>query len=478
MIRDRNGVSLAWNDSVDSKLTTLSEVPLRHYIEDEGFSNLLGTVSYPKRDKSGYFWQDDYVGVDGLEKYYNDNLSGTKGDRIVEVDVKGEVVRDNVLNNPVDGKVLNLNIDSKVQSIFYNRLSEVVRARGFDGGSGILMDITNGEVIAAASYPDFDNNVFVNATTTEDRKTKNSFLSQKDTPMLNRALSGLYVPGSVVKPFMAYAALKEGVIDEYTNIFSSGQLVIKNKYGGPDTIFRDWKAHGYVDVRSAIAVSSDEYFYQVGGGFKDQVGLGIKRIDQYMSMFGFASTTGVDFIAEKTSIIPTPEWKKKNFEDGDWLLGNTYHSSIGQYGYKTSPIALARSVGIIATGGKIIIPSIARTETSSARPIYSQVLDLNKANLLSVRDGMKKSASEGGTAHYFDNLPFSVGAKTGTAQLGYKNERVNSWSTGYYPYDNPKYVFVFMMENGPSSNTVGASKIMRQVFQDMLDLKLPYVTFN
>ncbi len=482
MIKDRNGVPLAWNDSLDSKLEAKTlAIPKRHYIESEGFSNLLGFVNYPKKDKSGIFWRDDYVGIDGLEKYYNTKLSGEKGERVVELNVKGEIVKDNTLNAAKEGEVLELNIDTKAQSIFYNRLKEVVDAQGFTGGSGVLMDVNSGEVIVAASYPDYNNNIFVNASGTAEQDIKENYLKDKKTPMLNRAISGLYTPGSVVKPFMAYAALNEGVIDQFKSILSTGKLIIKNRYDGPDTIFRDWKAHGYVDAREAIAVSSDEYFYQVGGGYKDQPGLGIKRIDNYMSMFGFASSTGVDFVSEKDGIIPTPEWKKKNFQEGDWLLGNTYHSSIGQYGFKTSPLGLARSIAAVANGGILVTPKIAKVKGDSEFIKKDINLNLDKKYLEIIQEGMNKAASTVGTAHYFEDLPFEVAAKTGTAQLGFKNEKVNSWSTGYYPYNNPgtspKYVFVFMIENGPSTNTVGASKIMRKVFQDMIDADMAYIKF-
>lgn len=483
MIKDRHGVPLAWNDSVDNKtLYADSLIPKRHYFDDPGFSNLLGFVNYPKKDKSGVFWRSEYIGGDGLEKYYNDILSGVSGSRVVETNVKNEIIKDNIMSSPKDGDVLTLSVDSVVQKIFWTRLKEIVDAQGFAGGAAILMDVNNGEVLAATSYPDYNNNIFVNASSSEEHDKKDSYLKDKNTPMLNRAISGLYTPGSVVKPFMAYAALNEGVIGEYDNIFSSGQLVIKNKYGGPDTIFRDWKAHGYVDARKAIAESSDEYFYQVGGGFADQAGLGIARIDRYMSMFGFASSTGIDFVNEKSGIIPTPEWKKKNFKDGDWLLGNTYHSSIGQYGFKTSPIGLATSISIIANGGKVITPSIAKTSTAPTlnkddREVATSTasLDLNKKYLEVVREGMLAASGEKGTAHYFSDLPFKVAAKTGTAQLGFYNEKVNSWSSGYFPYESPKYAFVFMMENGPSTNTVASSKVMRKVFQDMIDLNLDYV---
>jgi penicillin-binding protein 2 len=213
-------------------------------------------------------------------------------------------------------------------------------------------------------------------------------------------------------------------------------------------------------------------FIKLGGGYKDQKGLGISRIGKYMKSFGFASSTGIDLPQEKASIVPGVEWKEKNFKDGVWLLGDTYHASIGQSGFQTSPIGLARSIAIIANGGKVIIPRIASTTNNSVQS-YDMNLDQNILKI--IREGMALTTSETGTAHYFGDLPFKVSAKTGTAQLGARNERVNSWSTGYFPRENPKFVFVFMMEGGPATNKVSASKIMRKVFQDMIDKKMEYV---
>jgi penicillin-binding protein 2 len=468
-IKDRNGVILAWNETDRDSIGT--DIPKRRYVSAAGFSNLLGYVSYPKRDTSGNFWQADFIGMDGVEKQYDQALAGVIGERIYEVSANGKVTKDNIVKFPIGGESLTLNIDSRVQKYFYNHLKEVVDAQNFRGGSAVMMDVNTGDVIAIVSYPEYNNNVYTNATSTEDKAKKQSYLSDKTTPMSNRAIGSGFVPGSVVKPFMAYAALYEGVIDQYKNIFSSGQLVVKNKYGGPDTIFRDWKAHGYTDVRKAIAESSDEYFYQVGGGYQDQEGLGITRIEKYMKAFGFDSVTGIDLPRELVGNIPDPAWKKKNFADGDWLLGDTYHASIGQSGYQTNAIELARSISAIANGGKLVTPKVASTTANNTIDDSKTITDIkiDESILKIVREGMRASAGSEGTAHYFEDLPFKVAAKTGTAQLGYKNEYVNSWSTGYFPYDAPKYAFVFMMEKGPASNTVASSKIMRKVFQDILD---------
>ncbi len=466
VIKDRNGELLVWNEDVTSSTNTISS---RFYTKDLGISSLLGYVSYPKKDKSGHFWQNDYIGSAGLEKKYNDVLSGVNGEKVIEINANGTIAKDNILNKPVDGKNVETNIDARLQKIFYNKLRDVVDVQGFDGGAAVMMNVNTGEVLALVSVPDFDSNIYANATNTEDKKIKNSYLEDVRTPMLNRVINGSYVPGSVVKPFMAYAALYEGVIGEYGNIYSSGQLVIKNKYGGPDTIFRDWKAHGYVDARKAIAESSDEYFYQVGGGYMDQAGIGINKIEKYMKFFGFASSTGIDFPSEKIGIVPSIEWKKKNFAEGDWLLGNTYHTSIGQYGFKTTPLELVRSIAIIANGGRLVIPKILKIKNLEEVITMQTDLKLDQNILKVMREGMRGAAGEGGTAHYFSDLPFKVSAKTGTAQLGFNNERVNSWSSGYWPSENPKYAFVFMMEDGPASNKVASSKIMRHVFGDILE---------
>jgi penicillin-binding protein 2 len=474
VIKDRNGEPLVWNEDISNSTNT---IPNRFYAKDLGISSLLGYVSYPKKDKSGHFWQDDYIGSAGLEKKYNDILSGSNGEKVIEINANGTIAKDNILNKAIDGENVETNIDARLQKIFYNRLRDVVEAQGFDGGAAVMMDVNTGEVLSLVSVPDFDSNIYANATNTEDKIIKNKYLEDVRTPMLNRVINGSYVPGSVVKPFMAYAALYEGVIGEYDNIYSSGQLVIKNKYGGPDTIFRDWKAHGYVDARKAIAQSSDEYFYQIGGGYMDQKGLGINKIEKYMKFFGFASSTGIDFPSEKIGVVPSIEWKKKNFAEGDWLLGNTYHTSIGQYGFKTTPLELVRSIALIANGGKIVIPKIVNTksETEEENQKSAQIdLSLDQKILKIVQEGMRGSAGESGTAHYFSDLPFKVNAKTGTAQLGFNNERVNSWSSGYWPSENPKYAFVFMMEDGPASNKVASSKVMRQVFGDILELAPEY----
>lgn len=473
-IADRNGELLAWNSLYSNNASSTIEekekqkiqddIPKRVYTEELGFSNILGYVSYPKRDQSGVFWQDEYVGKDGVEKQYQKELAGVKGERIIEVTARQQIEAQNVVVYPSHGINLRLTIDKKVQAKLYESMASLAKKASFTGGAGVIMDVRTGEILALTSYPQYDNNVITNAVTKDEKKTVADDLLDKRRKFLNRAISGLFTPGSTVKPFFAYAALAEDIITPEKNIYSSGQLVIKNKYGGPDTVFKDWKAHGYVDMRDAIAESSDEYFYQIGGGYQDQKGLGIARLDTYAQMFGFASTTGIDLPGEEYGVIPTPAWKKKVFDE-DWLLGNTYHSSIGQYGFQVTPLELLRAVASIANNGTLVTPHVllgSRTASTS--------LQLDQEKIKVVQEGMIRAVEgEKGTARALNMKGMDIAAKSGTAELGVSKQLVNSWITGYFPYEDPKYAFVVIMEKGDRTNPYGAVFAARETLEWMRD---------
>ena len=248
-----------------------------------------------------------------------------------------------------------------------------------------------------------------------------------------------------------------------------GSISLPNPYdASKPTVFKDWKAHGYVDMKKALAVSSDVYFYEVGGGFENQKGLGILNIDKYMKMFGFGQALTSPFFSGAAGNIPTPEWKKENFPtDPDWRVGNTYHTSIGQYGFQVSPIQLVRSVASLANGGTLLDPKIIFGENSLTDGTAVN-LNLNQANLKIVRDGMRDGViKDYGVAKGLNSVDYTVAAKTGTAELGVYKQFVNSWVTGFFPYEDPKYAFVIIMEKGPVTNTTGALSVMRQVLDYM-----------
>ncbi len=458
-IADRTGKLLAWNTT---GTTTLNEVPKRVYTEIPGFAHILGYVSYPKKDSSGVFWQQEYIGKDGVEKQYQDLLQGVPGEQVVGVNAQGDVEASNVTIDPTNGDNLRLTIDAGVQEKLYESIKSLADGYGYVAGSGVIMDVHTGEVLALTNYPQYDNNLLTNASSSAEKAQVASDLNDSRHKFLNRAVAGLFTPGSTVKPFMGLAALMEGVITPEKQILSTGALVIKNKYGGPDSVFKDWKAHGWTDLRKALAESSDEYFYQVGGGYMDQKGLGIAKIDQYARMFGFATTTGIDLPGEQYGTIPTPEWKEKIFNES-WLLGDTYHTAIGQYGFQLTPIELARADAALVNGGKLVTPHVLL-----GLPPESTSLALPEKDLQVIREGMRQGVTQGiGGALNISGV--EVASKSGTAELGVKKDMINSWITGFFPYDHPRYVFVVMMEKGSIHNTHGAIFAAREVIEWMRD---------
>ncbi len=469
-IYDRNKVPLAWNvlsetdanwaDAPSKEGKSLNDFPERRYVEDQGFGHLLGYLSYPAKDTSGFYYKKDFEGKDGIEEAYNKEINGTPGTKIAEVDALSRVRSESVIDPPIPGKDLILTVDSRVQKEMFQAISETAGKFGFRAGAGVIMDVETGEILAITSFPEYSPQILTDGI---DRETIVKYQADKRKPFLDRVVSGLYTPGSIVKPFMALAALSENIITPEKKILSTGSITIPNPYF-PDkpSVFKDWKAHGYTDMRDAIAVSSDVYFYEIGGGYKnEQKGLGIANIEKYMKMFGFATTTGVDIRGEAAGMIPSPEWKKKNFAGAKWLLGNTYHTSIGQYGFQVTPIQAVRAVGAIASGGTLVTPHLIEDISSPASKIL-----LPKADFDVVQEGMRRSVLYG-VAKSLNVQGVNIAAKTGTAELGVKKDFVNSWVTGFFPFEHPKYAFAIVMERGPVHNLVGAPYVMRQVVDFM-----------
>ena len=471
IIYDRNKVKLAWN-----KKTEEAPVSTRTYLSP-GFSHLLGYVSYPTQDKTGNYWQGEFMGKDGLEKEYNDSLKGENGSKIIEIDALGKIYSENIVNIPEQGDDLITTIDSRVQMELFTLIENLSKSRTFTGGAGVIMDVENGEIITITSFPEYNSEIL---SLGKDTAKINSYLTDKRKVFLDRDISGLYTPGSIVKPFFALGALAEGVIDPYKKILSTGSISIPNPYF-PDqkTVFKDWRINGWTNMAEAIAVSSDIYFYEIGGGFENQKGLGIVNIGKYAKLFGLGDKTGVDLPDEKEGIIPSPEWKIINFKGDPWRIGDTYHTAIGQYGFQVTPIEMARAVGAIANSGKLLIPHLllngtgkpARTIVQSGGENQISALNLNKEYFDVVHQGMR-SAVTYGTATVL-NVPYvQIAAKTGTAQIGVAKNKVNSWVIGFFPYENPKYAFALMIEAEPSTNSIGASSIMRELL-DWMSLNTP-----
>lgn len=468
VILDRTGEKLAWNESRLGSTTlesTEDTFPFRRYDPHPSLSHVLGYVRYPQRDQNGNYFQDSIEGVEGLESVYNESLAGAQGHVITERDALGTVVSQSTVDFPQDGEPLSLTIDARLQKTLYDFAHELSEDVGFSGGAGVVIDVTNGELLVAMSMPGYDPNVLTDGS---DSKTINGYFNDPKVPFLNRAVGGLYTPGSIVKPFLAIAALAEHIVTPEKEFYSDGALRVPNPYN-PDkpTVFKDWKAHGWVDMRRAIAVSSNVYFMTIGGGFGDQKGLGIQNIEKYVRMFGIGQKTGVDIPGEVDGIIPSIEWKQKMFPDDPWRLGDTYNSSIGQYGFQATPLQMARAVSMIANGGIEIVPHVHADE--SIVPVGTVAIDPEAFQV--VREGMRQSALEG-TAKALNVDYVHVAGKTGTAELGVSKEKVNSWIMGFWPYENPRYAFVMVMEKGPVTNLIGSASVMRRFF-DWMHLNAP-----
>lgn len=464
-ITDRNNNLVVWNEPQAEG----DDFPKRVYTEKAGHSSILGYIKYPQKDKKGFYYEFDYKGVDGAEFLFDDILSGENGKRIIETDALAEKISENTIEYPVQGESVALSIDSDVQEKLYFSIEEIVNQVGFTGGGGVIMDIHTGEILALATYPEIDSMKMTNG----DKDYLAEVNQDKRNPFLNRITQGLYTPGSIVKPYLALAALNEDVIDQYTNIVSTGELEVPNPYDPSNpTFFSDWKAHGSVDVRKALAVSSNIYFYVVGGGYKDIDGVGITKIEEYMRKFGFGEPVNGEVTSELSGTIPNPEWKAKNFDGDIWRLGDTYFTSIGQYGFQTTPIQAVRAVSAIANGGKVINPKIQKDSPVS---VLREIDDVDQKYFEIVREGMRQAVTDG-TASGLNIPGVSIAAKTGTAELGVSKANVNSWTTGFFPYENPKYAFVVVMEKGSRSNFIGGVAVARQLFDWMAINKPEYLS--
>ncbi len=473
IIYDRNKKELAWNKKTGLEnveggdiVSEENDFPNRMYLSP-GFSHVLGYVSYPTKDSTGRYWQTEFKGKDGLEKQYNDELRGENGSKIIETDAKGTIRSENIINAPKRGVDLVTTIDSRIQTQLFTFIKNLSHSNNFTGGAGVIMNVQNGEILTSTSFPEYDSEIL---SLGKDSDSINTYINDKRKFFLDRNVSGLYTPGSIVKPFFALGALVEGVIDSNKKILSTGSISIPNPYvPNEKTIFKDWRANGWTNMMEAIAVSSDVYFYEIGGGFEGQKGLGISNIEKYAKLFGFGNKTGVDLPDEAYGNIPSPEWKAKNFKGDTWRVGDTYHTAIGQYGFQVTPMEMARAVSAIANDGKLLTPHFILGDTQKENQFTNINLPENYFN--TIHQGMRMAVTQG-TATML-NVPYvNVAVKTGTAQLGVNKNKVNSWVIGFFPYENPKYAFAVMMEAGPTTNSVKASSVMRLLL-DWMSINTP-----
>ncbi|MCD5381216.1 MAG: hypothetical protein LR008_01420 [Candidatus Pacebacteria bacterium] len=468
VVYDRRGEMMVWNE-VDT--TGEYDFPIRAYTDRSGLGQVLGYVSYPKRDKRGYFFRTDYLGRSGVELAFDDILKGENGSKIIEVDALSEVISEYAIDSPDEGGAITLSIDSELSEAMYDIISTSSIKAGFRSGAAAIMNIHTGEILALTSFPSFDPEVMADG---DDVELIQQYNLDDRLPFLNKVIGGAYTPGSIVKPFVAYAALEEGVIDPNRVISSNGQIVIPNPYSPSNpSIFRDWRSHGKMTMREGIAFSSNVYFYLIGGGLpKNAVpqaginstftGLGITKMAKNYRRFGLGSLTGVNIAQEQAGVVPDPEWKRDVFDD-DWRLGDTYFTAIGQFGFLTTPIQMLRAYAALANGGYLLEPHVVAGQQSEKIDIEIDVVKMQV-----VHEGMRMTVNfPGGTARPLERQDVAIAAKSGTAEVGVGNAYVNSWAAGFWPYEEPEYSFILMMDHAPRSNALGATRIMGDVVEWM-----------
>jgi penicillin-binding protein 2 len=426
----------------------------RTYPEGDAFSTVLGYTGRPTQDDltaHPTLQTGDSVGKAGLEAFYDQSLRGTPGKSATFRNAQGEALGDAVNTDPKIGTPLHLTLDGGLQKYFYNRLQVGLQSLGRTTGLGIAMDPQTGEILSLVNLPGYNNNVFSSGTSAEISQ----LLTSPSEPLFDRAVAGSYNPGSTIKPLDAVAALKEGVITPDRTIYSPGYLLVPNPYNSSTpSRYLDWQPQGFVDIKSAIAQSSDVYFYIVGGGsplahpaLNDPSdygisGLGIDRLYKWWQTFGLGTSTGIDLPGENTGFLPTVAWKEKRMGT-PWLLGDTYNVSIGQGDLMLTPLQLIDYIAAIANGGKLYRPFLNASSSPALRTDLTSLLP----QIQVVQQGMRQAVtSPRGTAYTMDDLPFPSCAKTGSAQVK-NNTQENALFVGYASCDNPQIVLLILIEN-------------------------------
>jgi penicillin-binding protein 2 len=370
---------------------------------------------------------------------------------------------------------LTLNIDKELQTRLYNSLKG--QNLGKRKAAAIALNPKNGEVLALLSLPGFDNNLFAQGIKPEEYR---QLINDTNLPLFNRAISGMYPPGSTVKPMVAAAGLEEGVIDESTTIVDRGVLVIPNQFDPSKSFdFYGWKRDGLgpMNVRNAIAQSSDIYFYTVGGGHPNSSikGLGAEKLAEYYRKFNLGKLTGIDLQGEKPGLVADPQWKANYFKEdailSHWYLGDTYHISIGQGDMLATPLQVAEWTAVIANNGVGYKPKVLKAiRDSTGKTILENQPEvlvekfLTDDNLKIVQEGMRQVVLAGSARQLVD-LPISAAGKTGTSQFdGSDPKKTHAWFTAYAPFEDPQIVITVLVEAGGEGHAV-AVPVVKQILQ-------------
>ncbi|MGA7181667.1 MAG: penicillin-binding protein 2 [Thiobacillaceae bacterium] len=446
----------------------------RNYPVGEGLSHVIGHIGrINDSDLKGLkesgrllnYKGSVHIGKVGLEQSYEAVLHGRTGFDQMETDAAGHAVRLLARVAPVPGQDLILNLDKELQTV-------AEHAFGDYRGALVALDPNTGGVLAMVSKPGFDPNLFVDGI---DPVSWKELIESPDRPMVNRAVNGVYPPGSTIKPFMAMGALELGVRKSTDTIFDPGYYSIP----GSSHRYRDWRkgGHGLVDLHKSIVQSVDTYYYRLA------VDMGIDRMHDFLSQFGFGSKTGIDLDGESSGLLPSREWKEKRWHK-PWMIGETVIAGIGQGYNLMTPLQLAAAVSMLANGGTYYEPHLVKAlrdgQTHQEAPIPLKVL--HQANfkpeyLQQVRSAMVDVMRPGGTAVAAGaGAEYEIAGKTGTAQVYSvrQNERYDAGRVAkrlrdhalfvaFAPADKPRIALAVIVENGGHGGST-AAPIARAVF--------------
>lgn len=462
---------------------------LRHYPTGQTTAHVVGYVGrIPSDDVQGYLKRgyevNDWIGLTGVEGWYEEALRGKKGVKYVEVDVLNREVRTvGEIVPPTPGYNLVLSLDLGLQRAVEAALRRGMREANVGSGVAIVMDPRDGHILALVSLPAFDNNLFAAGIGLDDYRR---LTEDPNYPLINHAISSIYPPGSTFKIVPASGALQEGVVTPNTRLTCEGIMWVPHRYfpddRSMDQPFYCWihklgTGHGPIALRDAIAVSCDIYFYKLAGGYQDFQGLGLDALREYALLFGLGAPTGIDLPGELPGLVPDARWKRLYWAES-WVTGDTYNMGIGQGFLLTTPLQLLNATATVANGGTLYRPRVAlrltdgegRTVQEFLPEVIRQV-PVDPENLALVREGML-AAVEWGTAKGAYLPEVAVAGKTGTAEFpGLRDAKghlpTHAWFTAFAPYEDPEVaVVVFLYGGGEGSTTAVpiAAEILRHYF--------------
>ena len=468
---------------------------IRSYTSGSLASHILGYVGKINEEEyeanKDTYENDDIIGKTGIEYVFEKYLKGTDGVRQIDMSVDGTVTAEYVSEEAKEGADVVLTIDANLQQITENALKanmQKISSGGFSevyqtkSGTAVVMNVNTGEVLAMASYPDYEPQQFVGGISNEKY---NEYAANE--ALFNRAISGAYAPGSTFKMITAIAGLESGVIDTNTRINDTG---VYPKYTHPVCWYYTsyHRGHGSLNVSDAIKHSCNYFFYETGDR------MGIDNLAKYASYFGLGKKTGIELPSETAGTLASKETKMEKTGE-QWYAGEITSAAIGQSYNNFSPLQMTKYISMLANGGKDIKPTIIKTirnvdgsevsreeingyvnEKLGLAEDTSEDLPINQANLDAVLEGMRSVTSEtGGTAYsIFRGFNIEVGGKTGSAETSTGD--VNAWFVGFAPFDNPEIAIVIMVENGGHGNYT--AEFVRDIMAEYFGMNIQNVEEN